>query len=363
MHFSFDTLFPAINNNTLTVYRGRLAPAPTGALHLGNARTFLIAWLRARMAGGSLLLRLEDLDHPKVKSGAARQVYQDLAWLGLDWDFGPADSNPLTPVPTSSTPTELPADPFVQSENTALYRDVLKRLHESGKIYPCVCTRKDLENFQSAPNAGEERNELAYPGTCHGKFATMTAARIAGNGREPSWRFRIDAGVDSLFTDGFAGPQESRLSDWSGDFLVGRGDLASYQLAVVVDDARMGVTEVVRGDDLLASTHRQLALYAALGVKPPSFYHLPLVVGPDGRRLAKRHGDSRLSQLRERKHGPERILGWLAWSCGWSDDYRNELSLTAIKNYADFSTIPRKPVAVDSKMLEWLGFSTIETSR
>lgn len=329
-------------------YVGRLAPAPTGALHVGNARTFLVAWLRARKSGGRLIMRLEDLDHPKVKPTAAGEAYRDLAWLGLDWDEGPASSFP----PFAGTPGA--PDPFVQSNRTVLYRNALEQLRRHERMYPCVCTRKDLESLRSAPQDGEDGRELRYPGTCRGRFASYADAAAAASGRVPGWRFRIDDAAESRFEDGFHGRQTTRLEEWSGDFLLARGDDAGYQLAVVVDDSAMGVTEVVRGDDLLPSTHRQLAVYAALGLEPPAFFHMPLVVGPDGRRLAKRHGDSRLSSPRQAGKSPNRLLGWLAWSCGWAE--RNEeLSPEEVTKRADFSAIPEEPAILTREALDWLG--------
>lgn len=320
-------------------YVGRLAPAPTGALHLGNARTFLVAWLRARKAGGRILLRLEDLDHPRVKPGTAREVYDDLAWLGLDWDEGP---------------TGVPGDPYVQSNRLPLYARILEGLRRSGRIYPCVCTRKEVETLQSAPNAGEDLRETRYPGRCRGRYPDAETARRE-SGREPGWRFVVEEGVETRFDDAGMGGQRSVLSEWSGDFLVARGDRAGYQLAAAADDHDMGVTEVVRGDDLLPSTHRQLALYRALGWEAPRFCHLPLVVGPDGRRLAKRHGDTRLSVLRARG-GPERLLGWLAWTAGWLDRPR-ETSLAEVAERCDFSRMPRERIAVGPEDFSWLGLS------
>ena len=328
---------------------GRLAPAPTGALHLGNARTFLIAWLQARMNAGSLILRLEDLDHPKVKPGAAGEAYRDLAWLGLDWDKGPDESF------SGSGKSSGSGDDYVQSLNMPLYAAALERLRKDGLCYPCICGRKELEDMQSAPNAGSDMLEKRYPGVCRDRFPDPDSARTAAKGREPGWRFRIDDAALSVFNDGFHGRQESRLGDWSGDFLIARGDKASYQLAVVVDDARMNVSVVVRGDDLLPSTHRQLALYHALELTPPAFFHIPLVVGADGRRLAKRHGDSRLSPLRIRGDSPERVLGWLAWSCGWSGGTLRETSLDEIRRSADLTLIPKQRIQVTAEHLDWLG--------
>ena len=329
-------------------YVGRLAPAPTGALHLGNARTFLIAWLRARRAGGRLLLRLEDLDHPKVKPGAAVQAYRDLAWLGLDWDAGPRAAFP----PFADPPGDN--DPYIQSHRLGLYAEVLGDLSRRGFVYPCVCTRKDLDSLLSAPNAGEDFLERRYPGTCRGRFPDARAAETA-SGREPAWRFRVEEGGITSFVDGFKGRQSSVLSEWSGDFPVARGGRAGYQLAVVVDDHSLGVTEAVRGDDLLPSTHRQLVLYRTLGLPPPAFFHLPLVVGPDGRRLAKRHGDTRLSLLREAGHGPEKILGWLAASCGWLSHPR-KITLAEIGEICDFSLLPADRIVLEAEDLRWLGF-------
>ncbi len=317
-------------------YTGRLAPAPTGALHLGNARTFLVAYLRAKK-------------HNKTKPGAAAQAYQDLRWLGLDWDQGPANSFP------PFTQTAAGDDPYIQSNRAGRYAGVLAALMEQRFVYPCVCTRKDLDACLSAPNAGEDATERRYPGLCRDRFASYDDARNASGDREPAWRFRIDDAAASAFTDAFQGGQTSALADWSGDFPVARGDSAGYQLAVVVDDHDMNVTEVVRGDDLIPSTHRQLALYAALGWKPPRFFHLPLVVGPDGRRLAKRHGDTRLSLLRERGRSPNRVLGWLAHTCGWTDALR-EMTLAEIRDLCDCARIPRERVVVGDDDLQWLGF-------
>jgi glutamyl-tRNA synthetase len=328
-------------------YAGRLAPAPTGALHIGNARTFLVAWLRARAAGGRLILRLEDLDHPKVKPGAAREAYEDLAWLGLDWDAGPAESFPAAAPPADA------GERYAQSKNLSRYEAALRRLDAAGKTYPCACSRRDIERLQSAPNAFEDIRERAYPGTCRERFASVGEARLGLDGREPAIRYRIDAD-DTAFVDGFLGPRGGGLAEWSGDFVIARGDRVSYQLAVVVDDHEMGVTEVVRGEDLAPSAERQIALYRALGYPVPRFFHVPLVVGPDGRRLAKRHGDSRISILRRRGEGPGRLLGWLAWTLGWNDR-PVPLTIHEIADRADFSAIPASPAVFDREALVWLG--------
>ncbi len=223
-------------------------------------------------------------------------------------------------------------------------------------MYHCTCTRKDHETYQSAPNAGEDRvAELRYPGRCRDRYPDAAAAQ-AESGREPAWRFRIEDDLATCFDDGFHGRQCDRLADWSGDFPVARGDQAGYQLAVVADDHAMGITEVVRGDDLLASTHRQLALYRALDWEPPSFFHVPLVVGADGRRLAKRHGDTRLSGLRERGDGPGRVLGWLAHTLGLSEKLE-EADLPTIAARWDPGLPPHEKVVVRPDAMAWMGFA------
>jgi glutamyl-tRNA synthetase len=268
---------------------GRLAPSPTGVLHLGNARTFLLAWLSVRARGGRLLLRVEDIDGPRVKPGAEAAALADLRWLGLDWD----------------------GEAVRQSERLPLYAGALESLLARGLAYPCVCSRKEVEAAASAPH--EEHEEPAYPGTCRGRFASLAEAR-ARTGRDAAVRFHVD--VDRVpFTDGFRGPQEGRVR---GDFVVAKRDLSpAYQLAVVVDDAAQGVSEVLRADDLLPSTPRQLLLYRALGLAPPGFVHVPLVVGGDGLRLAKRHGDTSLAALRAAGARPRQVVGFLAALCGF----------------------------------------------
>jgi glutamyl-tRNA synthetase len=272
------------------VERTRLAPSPTGALHLGNARSFLLCWLWARARGAALVLRIEDLDGPRVKAGAAEQALEDLAWLGLDWD-GP---------------------PLVQSTRLPAHLAALERLRAAGRVYPCTCTRKEVEAAASAPHEGEEGPR--YPGTCRGRWADEAAARAA-SGRDPAWRFRVEPGP-VRWEDGFRGPEVRDPARDGGDFVVAkRSGEPAYQLAVVVDDAAQGVSDVLRGDDLVPSTPRQLLLYEALGLPPPRFWHLPLVRGADGRRLAKRHGDTRLAHYRAQGVAPERVVGLLA---GWS---------------------------------------------
>lgn len=304
-------------------YCGRLAPSPTGAQHVGNARTYLIAWLAARSVGGRVVLRMEDIDSPRIKGGAAAQALDDLRWLGLDWDDGP----------------------LVQTERLPHYEAALRRLQECELVYPCTCTRGDVERAASAPHA--EHEGAVYPGTCAGR----RAADAATLDRPYCWRFRAPPGALVAFDDACRGPQ--RL-DPGGDFVVWKSaGTPAYQLAVIVDDAAQGVTEVIRGDDLVPSTPRQLLLYAALGLAPPRFAHVPLVVGPDGRRLAKRHGDTRLAALRAADVQPAALVGLLAWSCGWLDDIEPIEPRQLVARFR-LDTIPPQPFVLQPELLNRL---------
>jgi glutamyl-tRNA synthetase len=268
--------------------RGRLAPSPTGVLHLGNARSFLLAWLDVRAQQGQLVLRIEDLDGPRIQHGAADSILEDLAWLGLDWDEGPT----------------------TQRDRLAEYRAVLDAWHQAGWVYPCVCTRRDVEAAASAPHAGDE--SPIYPGTCRGLYADAQSAHAA-TGKSVAWRFAVPPDCTIQFDDGIAGRQQFRVDQELGDFVVWKkDDEPAYQLAVVVDDVRASIQQVLRGDDLLPSAARQELLYAALAAPPPLWLHVPLVVGTDGRRLAKRHGDTSLRSLREMGVQASQVLAWCA---------------------------------------------------
>lgn len=270
-------------------YRGRFAPSPTGDLHLGGARTALAAWLAARAAGGAYLVRVEDLDRPRVVAGAEARILDDLAWLGLDWD---------------QTPQR-------QSERLAGYDAAVERLLATGRAFYCWCSRADVARAAAAPH-GPADDGPRYPGTCRARAADATPPP----GRRPSVRLRVEPETVE-FADGVHGAQRQDVAAAVGDFVIRRADgVPAYQLAVVVDDAAMGITDVVRGDDLLASTARQLILYRALELPPPRFAHVPLVLGSDGARLSKRHGGSAVRALGERGLAPARIVGLLAATLG-----------------------------------------------
>lgn len=287
--------------------RGRFAPSPTGPLHLGNARTALLAWLHARSEGGSFILRIEDLDPDRSRPEAARSIVDDLHWLGIDWDEGPGVGGAF--------------GPYTQSERTERYREVLARLARKGRVYPCHCTRAEVRQAASAPH-GPQPTVYKYPGTCRpktpGEWERLAQAGpvFSGEGRQPSYRFAVSAETIA-FADGFAGDQRSNLAESIGDFVVWRSDgVAAYHLAVAVDDAAQEITHVVRGDDLLATTPCQIAVLRALELPVPKYLHVPLMMDESGRRLAKRQGDLTLSALRAAGVSPEAVAGFLAWTCG-----------------------------------------------
>jgi glutamyl/glutaminyl-tRNA synthetase len=279
-------------------YRGRLAPSPTGLLHLGHARTFWIAQQRALAAQGTLILRDEDLDPERSQPHFRRAMMEDLRWLGLRWQEGPDVGGPF--------------GPYTQSQRHGLYRDAWRRLLAGGWLYPCRCSRKDLAQAMQAPHD----DEGIYPGTC--RPAIMPSGGVESS-IGANWRFRVPDGEAVDFEDGHFGPQRFVAGRDFGDFLVWRrDDLASYQLAVVVDDAAMGITEVVRGADLLKSTARQILLARALGVSSPAWYHCDLAVDQQGQRLAKRHDALSLRSLREQGKQPQELLSSFHTTEGFS---------------------------------------------
>ena len=275
--------------------RGRFAPSPTGLTHLGTASTALLAWLSVRARRGAYVMRMEDLDSRRVVAGSADGILRDLRWLGLDWDEGPDANGPHAP--------------YAQSERGERYDAAFESLSSAGLVYPCFCSRKDIQSAASAPQAPGD--EAHYPGTCRDLSRSEAARRVA-SGAAPAWRFRVDRAGIIPFTDRVRGGYEADPGS-IGDFVVRRADgVPAYQLAVVVDDIAMEISEVVRGEDLLASTVRQLLLYRAFGATPPAFAHVPLLLGDDGVRLSKRHRGVTLHELREAGESAEAIVGRLA---------------------------------------------------
>jgi len=280
-------------------YRGRFAPSPTGDLHLGGARTALAAWLAARAAGGAYVVRVEDLDGPRVVPGAEERILEDLAWLGLDWDEGPDAGGPHAP--------------YRQSLRLARYDAAVERLLAEGRAFRCWCSRAEVARAAAAPH-GPADDGPRYPGTC--RALPTPPPNDLRYRRRPSVRLRVDA-EEIAFVDGVHGRTVEDPAATIGDFVIRRADgIPAYQLAVVVDDAAMAISDVVRGDDLVGSTARQLVLYRALGATPPRFAHVPLVLGPDGARLSKRHGSISVRALRDRGRSREAVVGLLASTLG-----------------------------------------------
>ncbi len=274
---------------------GRLAPSPTGHLHLGHARSFLLAWWSARSQGGRVVLRIEDLDVERCRPEYINDCERDLEWLGLDWDVGPR----------------------LQSDGLEEILAAANRLVEEGFAYPCVCTRGDIKASSTAPHEGE--TEWRYPGTCRGFYQSRSEA-AAQSGRPAALRFRVEPGLVTV-NDAVAGARTFDVFSDVGDFpILRRNESPAYQLAVVVDDARDGVTEVLRGDDLLASGARQQLLYRALDLPVPRWVHVPLVADDQGRRLAKRADDFSLHDLRLRGVDPRKLVAWVAKSVGCACD-------------------------------------------
>jgi glutamyl-tRNA synthetase len=263
-----------------------MSSPPTGYLHLGHARTFWVAHQRARAVGGELILRNEDLDRQRAKPEFVRAMFEDLRWLGLSWDEGPDVGGTL--------------GPYSQSERQSFYLDAWRSLGDGGFIYPCTCSRKDLERALEAPH--DDDDEPHYPGSCRSKIAE---AKHWYAPRGVSWRFKVPDGETIKFVDRFFGAQQFTAGGDFSDFLIWRrDDIPSYQLAVVVDDAAMRISEVVRGADLLKSAARQILLFRALGCPHPQFFHCPLLRDERNVRLAKRHDSLSLRSLREQGTDP-----------------------------------------------------------
>lgn len=304
----------------------RLAPSPTGALHLGNARTFLVNWALARRHHWRILLRIEDLDGPRVKPESVATMLGTLRWLGIDWD----------------------EPPLTQSDNLDPYRTAMRTLAHQRLVYPCSLTRRDLEQAVGAPHAGE--HELRA-----GPESRPTDPRASAfDDPHTNYRFITPDRTVPLH-DAIAGSVTAHPFREIGDFVVWtKRGVPAYQLAVVVDDARQGVTDVVRGDDLLPSAARQTLLYEALGAAPPRWWHLPLVVGPDGRRLAKRHGDTRVDRYHAAGVRAERLIALLARWSGVALGEREMLSANDFLAAFDPALLPRSPIVFTERDHAWL---------
>lgn len=277
------------------MYRGRLAPTPTGRLHLGHARTFWLAQARARAVGteAKLVLRLEDLDAARCRPEYAAAALEDLRWLGLTWDEGPDIGGAYSP--------------YIQSQRREVYLDVWRRLRDGGFIYPCARSRADVQRAAQAPHAEEEDAEPLYPTEWRPPIGAgrEIASTDAANA---NWRFRVPDGEIIKFTDALRGPQVYTAGKDFGDFLIWRrDDVPAYELAVVADDHAMAITEVVRGADLLRSTARQILIYRALGWTPPAWCHVPLMLDENGQRLAKRNDALSLATLRMQGVDPVKL--------------------------------------------------------
>ena len=308
---------------------GRFAPSPSGRIHLGNLLCCLLAWLSARQKGGKVVLRIEDLDTARCKRPYTEQMIEDLCWLGLTWDEGPGVGGP--------------DGPYYQSERTALYEQALEKLERMGLVYPCYCTRAEL-HAASAPHRSD--GQTVYPGTCR----HLTAAEREKKTRAPATRLMVPDETWS-FTDGHMGHYGENLLHECGDFLLRRSDgMFAYQLAVVVDDAAMGVTEVVRGSDLLSSTPRQMYLYDLLGLKAPEFIHFPLLLAPDGRRLSKRDADAGLDDLRF-KLTAEEILGRLAYLGGFNPTAQPKTAEELLKDF-HWEKVPKEDIRIPEGFFE-----------
>ena len=297
----------------------RLAPSPTGLLHVGHARSFLLAWLSARSRGGRVLLRLEDLDRSRVRPGMVEACLEDLEWLGLEWD-GPM---------------------WLQSEGHDELFERARELERSGLAYACTCTRREIELARSAPHPGEESG-APYPGTCRGRYGSLEEARRR-SGREPALRLWVAPGTTVTVEDALLGSRTEDVSLAVGDFpLTSRDGQVAYQLAVVLDDARQGVDEVLRGDDLWSSTPRQALLQELCVLPRPTWIHVPLVTDAGGQRLAKRHDALSLRALREEGVSAERLVGWLARSIGL--DAQGSARAAELVPLFDLARLPRAPV-------------------
>lgn len=313
---------------------GRFAPTPSGRMHLGNVFCALLAWLSAKKQGGTITLRIEDLDKPRCPEQNSKFLEDDLHWLGLDWDTGGSCGDA--------------ASPYCQSQRFNIYARYFNKLKRQGLTYPCFCKRAELHAAQ-APHLSDGR--VLYPGTCRHLTPEQAAQKTLT--RQPAQRL-ILPDETICFTDGNYGIQEQNLAAECGDIILRRSDgIYAYQLAVVIDDALMGISEVVRGCDLLSSTPQQLYLYRLLGFKPPHFIHVPLLLTPGGRRLSKRDQDLDMGCLRQRFSDPRPIIGLLGHLAGLLPQPQ-PLSARQLLPFFDWQKVPRSNISVSPKILNSL---------
>jgi len=313
--------------NTTQPVRGRFAPSPSGRMHLGNIFCAIVCWLSARSAGGSLVLRIEDLDTLRCTKQNAAVLIDDLRWLGLDWDEGPDIGGPNFP--------------YYQSDRFDIYAEKLAMLEQKGLVYPCFCSRAEI-HAANAPHLSD--GSVVYTGTCRNLSAEQLAEK--SKKRAPALRL-IVPDREYNYVDGHYGPGGENLARNCGDFILRRSDgVYAYQLCVIVDDILMGVNQVVRGRDLLGSIPRQNYLYELLGAPTPQYYHIPMLVAPDGRRLSKREADLDLGELRGRYSFPEAIIGRLAHRCGLLE--REEpISARELIPLFDWSKISKEDIVIN----------------
>lgn len=314
---------------------GRLAPSPTGYLHLGNAWSFLLAWLFARSNNGLLTLRIEDIDPERSKPEFIRAILEDLSWLGLDWDYGPGGSAPGR------------QEFYLQSARHAVYEAALDKLAVKKLTYPCFCSRRELRSLANAPHIGDAG--VFYPGTCRRLSKDEAGARLAA-GRAHAIRLIAPEG-ESVFDDLLRGEVRFPASELGGDFALRRSDgVFAYQLACAVDDGEMGINQIVRGRDLLSSTPRQLYLGALLGYPAAQYAHVPLLLDGQGERLAKRHQSLALRTLRERGARPGAVIGYLGFLAGINPSGADRMPRELLPAFAPHR-LPRQDLQIDAGRL------------
>ena len=326
--------------NAASAIRGRLAPSPTGYAHLGNAWAFLLAWLAARSSAGQVVLRIEDIDPQRSRPEYTAALIEDLSWLGLDWDFGP----------DRPTAADGPTGPFEQGRRGQHYAAAIAQLERAGLTYPCFCTRKELRSMAGAPHVDDAG--APYQGTCRNLTPAQQKAHLDA-GRRPCLRLRCPEGPIN-FTDAVLGEQSHTLAECGGDFALRRSDgVVAYQLAVAVDDALMGINQVVRGRDILISTPRQIALLKLLGYGAPAYAHVPLLLDAEGQRLAKRHQSLALRSLRQAGADPRRITGFLGSLAGCNPGGKAASPAELLPHFS-LLRLPAEDIRIESETLRAL---------